>query len=73
MVRLGLSPETPVACQQWTGLIAINYPARAFGITRHMTVQEVCILLQTELVEVAKHDMVISQAKKKCPELVAVQ
>lgn len=41
MVRLGLSPETPVACQQWTGLIAINYPARAFGITRHMTVDEV--------------------------------
>lgn len=45
MVRLGLSPETPVACQQWSGLIAINYPARSYGITRHMTVQEVSLFL----------------------------
>jgi hypothetical protein len=38
---VGLDPATPVACQQWTGLIAINYPARAFGITRHMDVHAV--------------------------------
>jgi DNA polymerase eta len=26
--------------QQWQGLIAINYPARAFGLNRHVTVAE---------------------------------
>ncbi|KAK9473348.1 uncharacterized protein V1510DRAFT_392607 [Dipodascopsis tothii] len=38
--RLGLPPETPLACQQWDGLIAINYAARAYGITRHERVPE---------------------------------
>ncbi len=38
--RLGISPNVPVAVQQWEGLIAINYPARAAGITRHMRVHE---------------------------------
>ncbi|GAA94107.1 uncharacterized protein L969DRAFT_46653 [Mixia osmundae IAM 14324] len=37
IVRLGLDPSLPVAVQQWQGLIAINYPARKFGITRHET------------------------------------
>ena len=37
-VRLGLDKTVPIAVQQWQGLIAINYPARAFGITRHMNV-----------------------------------
>ncbi|KZO91117.1 DNA/RNA polymerase [Calocera viscosa TUFC12733] len=50
-VRLGLDPTLPIAVQQWQGLIAINYPARAFGITRMMSVTE---------------------AKKKCPSLIAV-
>ena len=40
-----------VAVQQWQGLIAINYPARKFGLSRHVTATE---------------------AKKLCPELVAV-
>ncbi|ORY84148.1 hypothetical protein BCR35DRAFT_290430 [Leucosporidium creatinivorum] len=35
MVRLGLDPTVPMAVQQWNGLIAVNYPARAYGITRH--------------------------------------
>ena len=26
--------------QQWQGLIAINYPARAFGLNRHVTIHE---------------------------------
>lgn len=39
-VRLGLSEDLPLACQQWQGLIAINYPARKAGLTRHVTIQE---------------------------------
>ncbi|KIO34646.1 hypothetical protein M407DRAFT_209923 [Tulasnella calospora MUT 4182] len=50
-VRLNIDPELPLAVQQWQGLIAVNYPARKFGITRMETVTE---------------------AKKKCPELVLV-
>ncbi|EAT77740.2 hypothetical protein SNOG_14888 [Parastagonospora nodorum SN15] len=39
-VRLGLDPSLPLAVQQWQGLIAINYPARAFGLSRHVTSSE---------------------------------
>lgn len=39
-VRLELPDDAPLAVQQWQGLIAINYPARAFGITRHENVDE---------------------------------
>lgn len=38
--RLGISRDLPLAVQQWEGLIAINYPSRAKGITRHMRVPE---------------------------------
>ncbi|KAG8964795.1 DNA-directed DNA polymerase eta rad30 [Tulasnella sp. 408] len=50
-VRLNIDPELPLAVQQWQGLIAVNYPARKFGITRMENVTE---------------------AKKKCPELILV-
>ncbi|KAK8219695.1 DNA-directed DNA polymerase eta rad30 [Zalaria obscura] len=40
MVRLGVPTDQPLAVQQWQGLIAINYPARAFGLSRHVTVTE---------------------------------
>ncbi|KAI0447224.1 impB/mucB/samB family protein [Xylaria telfairii] len=40
MVRLGIDEEQPLAVQQWQGLIAVNYPARKFGIGRHCTVTE---------------------------------
>lgn len=40
MVRLGIAPDKPLAVQQWQGLIAINYPARAFGLNRHVTCNE---------------------------------
>jgi DNA polymerase eta len=40
MVRLGLDENTPLAVQQWQGLIAINYPARKFGLGRHVTSTE---------------------------------
>jgi DNA polymerase eta len=39
-VRLGLDPKIPLAVQQWQGLIALNYPAREFGLNRHVTVFE---------------------------------
>lgn len=40
MSRLNIPKDKPVAVQQWQGLIAVNYPARKFGITRHETVTE---------------------------------
>ncbi|KAH9905296.1 sister chromatid cohesion protein Eso1 [Xylariomycetidae sp. FL2044] len=40
MVRLGTPEDQPLAVQQWQGLIAINYPARKFGIGRHCTVTD---------------------------------
>eukprot|EP00887_Chlorella_sp_A99_P005175 scaffold1.g5175.t1 len=38
--RLGIPREQPLAVQQWEGLIAVNYAARARGVTRHMRVGE---------------------------------
>ncbi|KAJ9612049.1 N-acetyltransferase eso1 [Cladophialophora chaetospira] len=40
MVRLGVAETQPLAVQQWQGLIAINYPAREFGLSRHVTITE---------------------------------
>ncbi|KAL5343504.1 hypothetical protein BJX70DRAFT_170938 [Aspergillus crustosus] len=40
MVRLGAPRETPLAVQQWDSLIAINYPARDFGITRMISAKD---------------------------------
>lgn len=40
MVRLELPEDQPLAVQQWQNLIAINYPARKFGLNRHVTVTE---------------------------------
>ncbi|KAI1479824.1 DNA/RNA polymerase [Daldinia eschscholtzii] len=40
MVRLGIPEDQPLAVQQWQGLIAVNYPAREFGIGRHCTVTD---------------------------------
>ncbi|EAW12727.1 DNA-directed DNA polymerase eta [Aspergillus clavatus NRRL 1] len=40
MVRLAKPRETPLAVRQWDSLIAINYPARSFGITRMMSADE---------------------------------
>ena len=39
-IRLGIAENQPLAVQQWQGLIAINYPARDFGLTRHITITE---------------------------------
>ncbi|GAA5820482.1 hypothetical protein JCM3770_005545 [Rhodotorula araucariae] len=40
MARLAIPDDQPMAVQQWNGLIAVNYPARAYGITRHETPAE---------------------------------
>ncbi|KAI0012054.1 sister chromatid cohesion protein Eso1 [Xylariaceae sp. FL0662B] len=40
MVRLGIAEDQPLAVRQWQGLIAVNYPAREFGIGRHCTVTD---------------------------------
>lgn len=38
--RLGIdSFKVPVAVQQWSGLIAISYKAREFGLSRHETIE----------------------------------
>lgn len=39
-VRLGLSPSLPLAVQQWDKVIAVNYAARAAGVTRHSSYAE---------------------------------
>ncbi|KAH7390233.1 hypothetical protein BKA64DRAFT_117940 [Cadophora sp. MPI-SDFR-AT-0126] len=40
MIRLGVKEDQPLAVQQWQGLIAINYPARAFKLARHVSPTE---------------------------------
>jgi DNA polymerase eta len=40
MVRLGVAEDQPLAVQQWSGLIAVNYPARKFGVTRFLDLAE---------------------------------
>ncbi|EME44862.1 hypothetical protein DOTSEDRAFT_70800 [Dothistroma septosporum NZE10] len=40
MVRLDIPADQPLAVQQWQGLIAINYAARAYGLNRHVTITE---------------------------------
>ena len=40
MIRLGLAEDQPLAVQQWSGLIAVNYPARKFGVTRFLDLAE---------------------------------
>ncbi|MEW5311791.1 MAG: hypothetical protein WDW38_003477 [Sanguina aurantia] len=38
--RLGIVRDVPVAVQQWEGLIAVNYAARAKGVTRFMRLND---------------------------------
>jgi DNA polymerase eta len=40
VVRLGIPEDQPLAVQQWQGLIAVNYPARVFGVNRHAVISE---------------------------------
>ena len=57
--RLGLSPEIPLVVQQWKNVIAVNYPARKFGIKRGMSAQEckrLCPEVVCALVEIMNHE-----------------
>ncbi|ORX92385.1 DNA/RNA polymerase [Basidiobolus meristosporus CBS 931.73] len=55
-VRLNIPPETPVAVQQWQGLIAVNYPARRLGVKRHSSVTDALKLCpELQLVHVATY------------------
>ncbi|KAI5957666.1 eso1 [Candida theae] len=38
-IRLGLTEDVPVVCQQWKAIIAVSYAARKFGINRMDTVE----------------------------------
>lgn len=55
--RLNLPPTVPLVVQQWRNVIAVNYPARKFGIKRGMTASEckrLCpevVCAQVELIE----------------------
>ena len=40
MIRLGVAEDQPLVVQQWQGLIAVNYPARKFGISRFAPIME---------------------------------
>ncbi|KAJ5326866.1 DNA-repair protein [Penicillium brevicompactum] len=39
-VRLGIPPDTPLGVQQWDAIIALNYPARRYGLARAISVEE---------------------------------
>ncbi|KAH9925458.1 DNA/RNA polymerase [Amylocystis lapponica] len=39
-VRLGIDPALPLVVQQWDSLIAVNYPARKFGISRMAKIKD---------------------------------
>jgi len=55
-VRLGIDPASPLCVQQWDGVIAVNYAARGYGISRHDRVDTVkekcpsCVLVHVETV-----------------------
>jgi DNA polymerase eta len=40
MVRLGVGNDTPLVVLQWDSIIAVNYPAREYGITRFLKLKE---------------------------------
>ncbi|WWC90735.1 uncharacterized protein L201_005672 [Kwoniella dendrophila CBS 6074] len=39
-IRLGLPDDVPLICAQWQSIIAVNYPARKYGIKRFTTLDE---------------------------------
>lgn len=61
--RLGLPPSHPTAVQQWEGLIAVNYPARAAGMNKLTNVLRAaelcpgCTLVHVETIDMggARH------------------
>ncbi|EPE04586.1 sister chromatid cohesion protein [Ophiostoma piceae UAMH 11346] len=51
MLRLGTDEDTPLVVQQWRNIIAVNYPARKFGITRMISAAEAKKLCPTLVVQ----------------------
>nr|ODO02270.1 DNA polymerase eta subunit [Cryptococcus depauperatus CBS 7855] len=39
-VRLGIAEDVPLICAQWQSIIAVNYPARKYGIKRFTTIED---------------------------------
>nr|KIR84927.1 DNA polymerase eta subunit [Cryptococcus tetragattii IND107] len=39
-VRLGLPDDIPLICAQWQSIIAVNYPARKYGIKRFTSIED---------------------------------
>jgi len=65
-VRRGLPADTPLITIQWDTVLAVNYPARAFGITRYVHVitsggWQYCL---------TGRSTPVADAKKLCPDLV---
>jgi DNA polymerase eta len=63
MLRLNLPDSQPLAVRQWDGLIAVNYAARAAGISRHMRADEalrICPHIRLQHVELIDGNGVVS-------------
>ncbi|KAI9682670.1 MAG: DNA-directed DNA polymerase eta rad30 [Trizodia sp. TS-e1964] len=39
-IRLNQPEDQPLAVRQWDGLIAVNYPSRKYGLSRHIDISE---------------------------------
>jgi nucleotidyltransferase/DNA polymerase involved in DNA repair len=71
--RLKIPNSQPLAVQQWDGLIAVNYAARAKGVTRHMRVQACPFMpIHHRMRDDCLGPPLAQDAKKACPELVLV-
>jgi nucleotidyltransferase/DNA polymerase involved in DNA repair len=75
--RLGLPPAHPTAVQQWAGLIATNYPARAAGMNKLTNVLRAaelcpgCTLVHVETIDMggARHATPPTTAKEAAAAL----
>jgi hypothetical protein len=71
--RTGIARHEPLAVQQWDGLIAVNYVARAKGVSRHMRVREakkLCPELHLVHVEIIYGDTATAEILSLEPSLV---
>lgn len=63
-MRLGIPISTPLAVQQWDGIIAVNYSARNFGVKRGDRVETVlskCPQIKLVHVETISTDSVLDE------------
>ena len=42
--RLKIPHDEPLAVQQWGSLLAVNYAARPFGVTRSLSVRQAILM-----------------------------